>query len=158
MAGDAANAHARVAAHPDVIARLTPEDRGMFAQAVWTGRADSVRLMAEVGFDLTWEATWGGTPLHHAAWLGKPDVVRLLLGLGAPVNVRDSQFGSSPIAWAAHGSANCRSADDEYCAIVDLLIDAGSDYATAVNKFSEPPESMASRRVAKRLEERGFIV
>lgn len=156
MVGDAASAHAIVAAHPNVVASLTPEDRGMFAQAVWTGRIGSVSLMAAIGFDLTWEASWGGTPLHHAAWLGKPEIVRLLLGLGAPVNVRDLQFGSSPIAWAAHGSSNCRSADDDYCAIVDLLVDAGSDYAASINKEGEPPESLASRRVAKRLEERGF--
>ena len=156
MRADTADARAIVAAHPGLLARLAAEDRWMLAEAVWAGRADSVRFMADIGFDLTWEGQWGGTPLHHAAWLGRPDMVRLLLELGAPVNVRDSRYGSSPIAWAAHGSTNCRTADDDYCAVVDRLIDAGSDYATSINTDGEAPKHMASRRVTKRLKERGF--
>ena len=156
MRADAAEAQALIARDTSVIARLSPEDRWVFSQAVWAGRADSIRLMARLGFDLTWEGEWRGTPLHLAAWLGKPELVRLLLDLGAPVNVRDSEYGSSPIAWAAHGSANCRSADADYRAVVDRLIDAGSEYASSINKHNEAPEPMASRRVAKRMKERGF--
>jgi hypothetical protein len=83
-------------------------------------------------------------------------MVRLLIELGAPLDLRDSQYGSSPIAWAAHGSRNCRRADDAYCAIVEILLDAGSAREPAINKWNEPPESMASRRVAALLRRRGF--
>src|SRR5262249_26153912 len=103
-----------------------------------------------------WEAAWAGTPLHHAAWLGRPDLVKHLLAIGAPVNARDSRYGSSPIAWAAHGSVNCRSADDDYVAVVNLLLDAGSTRESSINRWDEPPESMSSRAVALALRKRGF--
>lgn len=154
--GDAAEARRLAATLTDWRSRLTVEDRGALVQAVWAGRPEAVRLLAELGFDLTWEGDWGGTPLHHAAWFGKPDLVRLLLALGAPVDFRDRRFGSSPIGWAAHGSTHCRKADDDYCSIVDLLLDAGATWEAAVNRWNEPPQGSASRRVAKRLRERGF--
>jgi hypothetical protein len=43
----------------------------------------------------------------------------------APVDVPDPEFGASPLDWAAHGSANRRSADDDYRAVVELLRAAG---------------------------------
>lgn len=155
--GDDGEARRLAAGQPDWRSGLTAGDRGTVIQGVWAGRPEVVRLAAELGFDLTWEGEWGGTPLHHAAWLGKPELVRLLLSLGAPVNVRDSRFGSSPIAWAAHGSTNCRTADDDYVAIVDLLLAAGATWEPAINKENEPPSALASRRVARRFTERGFV-
>ncbi len=157
MRADDQAAGAVVQRHPDLVASLAPEDRHLLAHAAGNGQTASVRLMAALGFDLTAEGPWGGTPLHWAAWFGRTQVVPVLLAAGAPVNVRDSTYGSSPIAWACHGSTNCRTADDDYCAIVDLLIDAGSDYALSINKWNEPAESMASAPVKARLEERGFV-
>lgn len=156
--GDAAEATRRAAGQPDWRSTLTSEDCATLVHAVWAGRPGAIRVAAGLGFDLAWEGDWGGTPLHHAAWLGRPDLVRLLLGLGAPVDVRDSRFGSSPIAWAAHGSTKCRTADDDYCAVVDLLLDAGASWAPAINKENEPPSALASPGVAKRFSERGFGV
>lgn len=156
MRADEAAARTIVASNPEILQRFTDEDRGLFAKAAGENRAAALRLMAALGFDLTWEGDDGGTPLHHAAWLGRRDLVALLLGLGAPVNVRDRTYGSSPIAWAAHGSTNCRGADDDYCAVVELLVAAGSDYATSVNRWGEPPAGMASPRVTAALLARGF--
>jgi ankyrin repeat protein len=157
MTADTARAREILAAHPGLMEGLAAEDRHAFALAAEEGRAASVELMAELGFDLGWEGSWGGTPLHHAAWHGNPELVRLLLALGAPVNVRDSQFGSSPLGWAAHGSTNCRHADDDYVEVAGLLLDAGADRETSINRWQGPPESMASRRVARFLAERGFV-
>lgn len=148
MRGDEAAARAIVAADTAILQRFTEEDRGFFARAADENSSPALRLMAALGFDLAWEGDDGGTPLHHAAWLGRPELVALLLDLGAPVNVRDRTYGSSPIAWAAHGSTNCRSADDDYAAVVQLLLAAGSTHAAAINKWGEPPGAMASPRVA----------
>jgi ankyrin repeat protein len=98
----------------------------------------------------------GATPLHWAAWRGIVGVVRLLVELGAPVNAREEEFGSSPLGWAAHGSANCRTADDDYCEVVELLIAAGGTVEASINKWNEGPQSMASPRVATLLEDRGW--
>jgi ankyrin repeat protein len=92
-----------------------------------------------------------GTPLHWAAWTGNPAAVRTLISLGADVNQRDGQFGSSPLGWAGHGSCACRRADDDYCAVVDMLRAAGATREASVNKWGETPEGMASPRVAERL-------
>ena len=151
MRADGETARTLLARHPEMVSEFTPEDRQAFAQAAEDGREASVRLMAELGFDLRWEGHGSSTPLHQAAWHGKPAMVNLLLELGAPVNVRDSQFGSSPIGWAAHGSVHCRQADDDYLAVIEALIAAGADRETSINRWGEPPENIGSRRVAARL-------
>jgi ankyrin repeat protein len=156
MRTDEPTARAVIAAHPGLMKRLTPEDRGTTVQAVYERRDASLQLMVALGFDLRSEGVWGGTPLHHAAWLGDASLVRALLALGAPVDVRDSRFGSSPIAWAAHGSMNCANPGVDHPAVVGLLLDAGSDRAASFNRWNEPPESMASPAVEALLRARGF--
>ena len=61
-----------------------------------------------------------------------------------------------PIAWAAHGSVNCRTADDAYIAIVDQLLDAGAAREPSFNRWNEPPEELGSDAVADHLRARGF--
>ena len=156
MTADEPRARALLAADPQLLERLDGEDREMFALAAEEGREASVRLMHALGFDLGAEGHGGGTPLHRAAWHGHVALTRLLVALGAPLNVRDSQYGCSPLAWAAHGSTYCRRADDDYCAIVEALLDAGAGRETSINRWGEPPENMARPRVKRLLRERGF--
>jgi ankyrin repeat protein len=156
LAADEPRARALLAAEPALLERFGEEDHQAFALAAEEKREASVRLMLALGFDLSWEGSWGGTPLHHAAWHGDVPMTRLLLSLGAPVDVRDKQFGSSPIGWAAHGSAHCRRADDDYVAVVGALLDAGASREASVNRWGEPPEAMSRRAVRRLLEQRGF--
>lgn len=153
---DAALSRALVAAHPGLVAGLSPEGRGALMHAAAGGRHDALRLMAALGFDLGWQSPHGGTALHWAAWHGRVETVGVLLELGAPLDTRDQRYGSSPIAWAAHGSANARSDDEAYEAVVGLLLDAGSDRAASFNNWNEPPEALATPRVAALLRARGF--
>jgi ankyrin repeat protein len=155
VAGDAERARALLAEHPDLIGSLTAEDRTAMADAIRQDNADAIRLMVDLGFPLDAEEGFGGIPLHDASWLGKPPLVRLLLDLGSPVNVRDRQFGCSPLAWAAHGSRFCKADDASYLAIVDMLIDAGSQVEYTINKWGEPMD--ASPAVKKHLKTRGFL-
>lgn len=154
MQADAAAARSLLVRHPTLLAELTAEERAAFAQAADEGREASVRLMAELGFDLSWEGHGGGTPLHKAAWRGRPDLVRLLLDLGAPLEVKDCAYGSTPLGWAAHGSCHCRKADDDYLAVVEALLAAGACREAVLNGRGEVLEGMASRRVAARLRKR----
>jgi ankyrin repeat protein len=156
MAADGPRARALLAEHPGLVGELDAEGRQAMALAAEEKRVEALRLMFALGFDPTWEGAWGGTPLHHAAWHGDVAVTRLLLSLGSPVNVRDSQYGSSPVGWAGHGSTHCRHADRDYCAVVEALLDAGGDREHAINRWGEPPESMSSRAVARLLERRGL--
>ncbi|MBK7831704.1 MAG: ankyrin repeat domain-containing protein [Gemmatimonadetes bacterium] len=155
--GDAATARAVVADNPGVLASLGPSERDALGLALVRGDVDTVRLMVSLGWPLTQEGEWGGTPLHWAAWNGSVEMVRVLLEAGAPVNLRDSRYGSSPIAWCAHGSRFCeRGNDEDYPAIVHLLVDAGATRPESFNQWSESPESMARASVVAALRARGF--
>ena len=86
-------------------------------------------------------------------------MVKLLLEAGAPVNQRDSRYGSSPIAWCAHGSRfRDRANDEDYPAIAHLLLDEGATRAESYNQWDEAPEGMARPSVVAVLRERGFAV
>lgn len=156
LVADEQEARSILAAQPDLVASLAPEDYGAVQRAAARGLSDALRLMASLGFDLAAQASDGGTPLHWAAWHGRVDAVRTLLQLGAPIDVRDGTYGSSPVAWAAHGSRFCRRSDDEYVAIVEMLLDRGPDYAASINRWNEPPNEMGSRAVSAVFRRRGF--
>jgi ankyrin repeat protein len=114
--------------------------------------------MLSLGWPLTIESEWGGTPLHWAAWNGRTSLVLDLLARGAPLNQRDSRYGSSPIAWAAHGSRfSLRGDQTAYPAIVTALIAAGASHAAAINRWGEPPERLATDSVRTVLMSSGFV-
>jgi ankyrin repeat protein len=149
MVADARSARAVLAEHAGLAATMTNSDRQLLMQAVEMNRTDSVQLMLDLGWSLTDESEWGGTPLHWAAWHGSEHTARMLVARGAPINVRDSQYGSSPIAWAAHGSTNSRHGSAEsYAAIVTLLMTSGATQAESINRWNEPPDAMATEMVA----------
>jgi ankyrin repeat protein len=147
LRGDEAAARATLAAEPGLIDRLQIEDHAFLAQLTTEQRGDSVALLVSLGYDLGWEGAWGGTALHHAAWRGHVAMARRLVELGAPLEVRDRTYGSSPLAWAAHGSQFCRTDDEAYLAIVRMLLEAGAGRAASFNRWGEPPENLGSPRV-----------
>lgn len=154
--GDEAAARAVLEREPALLEALDEEDRAVFISAAEQGREAAVRLMAALGFDLARERAGGGTALHAAAWAGLPGMVCVLIELGAPVLLRDGTFGSAPLGWAAHGSRHCRRADEDYCAVIDLLLARGADRESSFNRWGAPPEALSSRRVAAHLRGRGF--
>jgi ankyrin repeat protein len=154
--GDVEGARRIRDAHPGLLEALSPRDRGALVAAAESNNVQGVRALVALGFDVGSEGPDAGTPLHHAAWRGRVELTRVLLELGAPVDVRDKEYGSSPIAWAAHGSANCRDADQDYIEVIDLLLAAGPERPPSFNKSGEPPELLASDTVADHLRARGF--
>ncbi|MES2523508.1 MAG: ankyrin repeat domain-containing protein [Gemmatimonadota bacterium] len=156
-AGDRHAATSIVSSHPGVMAELTAEDRRSIIRAITDGDVAAVHAMLSLGWVVDDEEPWGGTPLHWAAWHGRLEIVRALLQHGAAVNTRDSEYGSSPVAWAAHGSTNaCTSSDEDYVAIVGLLLDHGAQRLASFNRWGESPESMASPAVAAVFSAHGF--
>jgi len=136
---DSETAWSVLRSYPDIVNRIGPERGRLLDIAVVQNRFAAVKLMAKLGFDLAAFGSRGASALHHAAWHGHPQIVQLLIEFHAPVNVREAIYGTSPLAWAAHGSAsskNWRQGDDDYCAVVESLIDAGADYAAACNPWA----------------------
>lgn len=154
--GDGPGAQRLLAADPRLRAEFLDGANDALHDAAQSGTAAAVRVLISLGLDLAAEGPGGGTALHWAAWRGRVEVVRALLEAGAPVNVRDRTYGSSPVGWAAHGSANCREADDDYMAVLDLLLATGADRASSINSWNEPPEDLARDAVADHLRARGF--
>ncbi len=154
--GDGAGARRLLDSDPGLLEAIVSAHPDILSHAAAHGRADAVQTLIALGLDVARESGDGGTALHWAAWNGQVATVRLLLEHGAPVNVRDNCHGSSPLAWAAHGSENCRSADDDYIAVIDLLLAAGADRGMTYNNGGQPPEALCSDAVAGHLRERRF--
>ena len=158
LTADADRARAIVSEYPESVASLSEVDAGALLQAIVDDKHDAVRLMLALGWPLASQSPWGGTALHWAAWHAQPSLVQALIEQGAPVNVRDTRYGSSPIAWAAHGSRySQKGSDDDYVAIVEMLLDAGATRDEAINRWQESPESMAQPAVVAALRARGFV-
>jgi ankyrin repeat protein len=155
---DSAAARAVIAEQPDILDTLNASERDALGLALTSGQLDAARMMIALGWPLSQEGEWGGTPLHWAAWNGMVEMVRELIAAGSNVNQRDSRYGSSPIAWCAHGSQFCdRANDEDYPAIAHLLLDAGATRAESFNQWNESPESMARPSVVAVMRARGFI-
>lgn len=162
LTADDAAARAFVATDPQLISRLDDDDARAIFAALLDERPESVPLMLSLGWPLDCESEWGGTPLHWAAWNGKVELVAQLISAGAPVNARDTRYGSSPIAWAAHGSsysprATDPDADRAYAAIVTQLLEAGATRDASMNQWGERPETLGNAAVVAVLRERGWV-
>jgi hypothetical protein len=144
---DADAAWSIVRSHPDVVKTMGLQDREVLLQAAAKNRLAQVTLMSELGFDLGAFGECGATALHVAAWHGHVEIAELLVHFLAPVNVRDATYGTSSLGWAAHGSRNCRDADERYSAVVDALLGAGADYSSAVDRWGIRPENVCSPHV-----------
>lgn len=82
--------------------------------------------MLACGFDPNrGDESIGKTALHVAAMEGWPEAARLLLAHGGLVAVRDREFYTPPVIWAADGSRTSRAGRD-HAAVGRLLLDAGS--------------------------------
>jgi ankyrin repeat protein len=78
-------------------------------RAVEGRRPEGIRLMAELGFEISRPTRHDGvginlaaTPLHNAAWIGDLPMVELLVGLGADPTIRDPSHHATPLDWAAY--------------------------------------------------------
>ncbi|HLL89043.1 MAG TPA: ankyrin repeat domain-containing protein [Tepidisphaeraceae bacterium] len=95
-------------------------------------------LLLDHGASLIAQGRWGGTPLHWAAWCGAKRACDLLIARGADVEARGDAFDSTPLLWAAHGSANAAMMDPrsppetaDWVAVCELLIAKGARPDTA---------------------------
>jgi ankyrin repeat protein len=87
----------------------------------------------------------GGTALHAACWIGHVRMVdRLLAKGGVGLDERDPTHGSTPLGWAAFGSAHRRASAADYPAVIDRLVAAGADISAVGNRNGRTLLQMAA--------------
>ncbi|MFF0267832.1 ankyrin repeat domain-containing protein [Kribbella sp. NPDC004536] len=80
----------------------TPADRpALLAEAAAAQRWDTVRELADRGFDVDARTSGGATAAHLAAGTGSLDVLRFLVDRGADLSLKDTQFDADVAGWAA---------------------------------------------------------
>lgn len=80
------------------------EDRHRaLAPASQFGRIEIVRLLLDAGEDLS-QYNPIGFHSHQAAFAGHDEVVQLLVGRGAPLDMKDTMWQGTPADWARHGN------------------------------------------------------
>ena len=115
--------------NPDVVRTGNPEEDRLLADVAGRNGTLMVAFLIQAGADLTMPGLDDGTPLHQAAWFGQPKNVELLIEAGAPLDIFDVTYASSPIGWAVHGSkysGGSQEREEAYVKVVRLLISAGS--------------------------------
>ncbi|MEO6120842.1 MAG: ankyrin repeat domain-containing protein [Acidimicrobiales bacterium] len=100
MAGDRAEVDAQLALHPALAGEAISRRPSAILQATELRRAEAVRLLAGLGFDVNVRTRI--TPLHQAAFDGDVALVETLLELGADPDNRDRSFDSTALGWAEH--------------------------------------------------------
>jgi len=130
--GDAHAAREIVAEHPGIVERLRPVDRQALTDEAWAANAPAVELMLELDFDPSVPSTSGpkgGNALHCAAWEGSPECVASILRRPAGralLEIREPNYGGTPLSWCSHGSANCGNPRADHAAVARMLIAAGA--------------------------------
>ncbi len=89
-------------------------------------------------------------PLHECSY--KPDLVRLLIQKGADVNIREEDYGRTPLHNLAHMNLDTWSGSQRHdvLASIKILLENGADL-TAKDKFGQTPFSLATDPTIKKL-------
>ncbi len=112
ISGDHDKAKGIIARSPGIIERIGLHRRiEMLHRAVEGRRLEGVRLMAELGFEVSGQTKHDNvgmfletTPLHNAAWMGDLEMVKLLIELGADTTIRDRNYNATPLGWAEYNN------------------------------------------------------
>jgi len=87
-------------------------------KAARAGNLKQVQALIADGAQVNARDSLGGTPLHDAAWAGEKDVAAYLIQMGADVNARHAEGGSTPLHYAVLTN---------HPDVVEVLLDHGAD-------------------------------
>lgn len=87
-------------------------------KAARAGNLKQVQALIADGAPVNARDSLGGTPLHDAAWAGEKDIAAYLIQMGADVNARHTEGGSTPLHYAVLTN---------HPDVVEVLLDHGAD-------------------------------
>ena len=127
-AADSANAHRIAQRHPTIVTSLAQADQRQLINAAWTGKADVVALMIELGFNLHIYDDDKMMPLHSAAFHGFHEVIKLLLEADdePPLDWLNG-YGGTALGTCLFGWRHGWRDDGDHAKAIRLLVEAGSD-------------------------------
>lgn len=157
VAGRFEDAKQIAAQEPAALEEAMPDLMEGLGHVAASGRIEVLAVLLGFGVPVTAPGVHGATAMHWAAWHGNAQTVEWLLAQGSPVDARDKTYGSSPLAWACHGSRFNHVPKARYLPIVDALIAAGSDRATSINRWNDGPEKFANRELLEKLRVAGLV-
>jgi uncharacterized protein len=121
--------------------------------------ADKVAtVLIQAGAALEAAALWQARALHWAAWVGASSTVEQLVARGAELEVKDAEFGATPLFWAVHGYGPNGAEKKDQVGAARILLAAGASARTS-NKEGlsalELADSCAAREMYELLKQYG---
>ena len=123
---DRAAAEAVLSEHPDLIARLTPDQQRLIADRAHANDTAGVSVMLDLGFNPLAPGVDGAEPIRWAAFQGNAELTRRLLAHDPPIGVADRRYGGTLLGWCIHGALHgWRRTTGDFATTARLLLDAG---------------------------------
>lgn len=119
-------AEAVLSEHPDLVSRLTADQKRLIAHRAHANDTASVTLMLDLGFDPLAPGVDDAEAIRWAVFQGNAELTRRLLAHNPPIGVRDPRYGGTLLGWCIHGALHgwrCRTGD--FVTTARLLLDAG---------------------------------
>jgi hypothetical protein len=116
-----------LAQNPELVSKLSEAYRRQIAHAARNNNLPAVRIMLAAGLPVDEVGQHKATPLHWSAFHGNAEMAREILRYNPPLEKTDTDFNSTPLGWAIHGSENgwyCETGN--YAATVEALLNAGA--------------------------------
>lgn len=112
-------------ANPNTYYRWEQDEKNKLP-ALWAATAESnhpalARILLEAGANPN-----DCESVYHCAERFYVECLDLLLSFGAPVNLEDSTYRSTPLWHTVHGSQHCQNPNGDYPAVLEALIASGA--------------------------------
>jgi len=111
---------------PDIVKRLTDHEKKVLCKMAELGRTVGVKTCLDAGFPIDTRGDENATPLHFACYCQWDETASLLIDRGAPLEIRDSTYDGTPLAWVLEGFLFNRNAKGNGIKIVQKLLAAGA--------------------------------
>ena len=124
--GDEAVVDSLLRDHPDLVSRLTSDERRRVAHAAELNDTRAVRTLLRAGWPVdALTRTDGASALHWAGFHGNVEMVQEILRHQPPLELVEKQFGGTPLTWTSYGSVHGYAKNADYAATARALLDAG---------------------------------